>query len=53
VVAILKELGSFEYAAALLRAQTMRCRSLLASLPASHARNALEELIGALEVRKE
>ncbi len=53
VVALLKELGSFEYADALLRTQTMRCRSLLESLPASHARNALQELVGTLETRKE
>ncbi len=53
VVALLKELGSFDYAAALLRVQTMRCRSLLASLPPSHAREALEELIGTIEARKE
>ena len=53
VARLLQELGSFEYAEALLRTQTMRCRSLLGSLPQSHARNALDELIGTLEVRKE
>jgi geranylgeranyl diphosphate synthase, type I len=53
VVTLLKELGSFEYAEALLRTQTMRCRSLLASLPKSHARNALEEIVGTFEARKE
>jgi len=53
VVGLLKELGSFDYAKALLRTQTGRCRSLLASLPPSHARNALEELLRTLEARKE
>ena len=53
VVTLLKELGSFDYAEALLRTQTTRCRSLLAPLPPSHARNALEELLRTLEARKE
>jgi len=53
VVSLLKELGSFDYAEALLRTQTGRCRSILGSLPPSHARNALEELLRALEARKE
>jgi len=53
VVSLLKELGSFAYAEALLRAQTGRCRSILGSLPPSHARNALEELLRMLEARKE
>ncbi len=50
---VLKELGSFEYASALLGVQTRLCRSLLAHLPPSHARNALEELILTVEIRKE
>jgi geranylgeranyl pyrophosphate synthase len=53
LLAIFDELGSFEYAASLLSTQTSRCRVLLQSLPPSHARNALEELTRALEVRKE
>lgn len=53
VVSLLKELGSFDYADALLRTQTGRCRSILRSLPPSHARNALEELLRTLEARKE
>jgi len=53
VVNLLKELGSFDYAEALLRTQTGRCRSILGSLPPSHARNALEELLRNLEARRE
>jgi len=53
LLAILKELGSFEYASGLLAIQTGRCRALLESLPPSHARNALEELTRGLGVRKE
>ncbi len=52
LLAVLKERGSFEYAAALLAVQTNRCRALLGSLPSSHARNALEELTRTVEVRK-
>jgi geranylgeranyl diphosphate synthase, type I len=50
---ILKELGSFEYATELLSSKTSYCRSLLQYLPASHARNALEELTRTVEVRRE
>ncbi len=53
MVSLLKELGSFDYASALLRTQTGRCRSILSALPPSHARNALEELLRTLETRKE
>jgi geranylgeranyl pyrophosphate synthase len=53
LLALLKDLGSFEYAASLLSAQTTYCRSMLDSLPPSHARNALEELTRTVEVRKE
>lgn len=50
---VLTQLGSFEHAVALLSAQTSLCRSLLAHLPPSHAKNALEELVRTVEVRKE
>jgi geranylgeranyl diphosphate synthase, type I len=53
LLAILKELGSFEYAATLLNVQTNLCRTLLGSLPPSHARSALEELTRTVEVRRE
>jgi geranylgeranyl pyrophosphate synthase len=50
---LLKDLGSFEYAYSLLSEQATFCRTLLQSLPPSHARNALEELTRSVEVRKE
>ena len=53
LLAVLKELGSFEYAASILNLQTIRCRSMLESLPASHAKNALDELTRSIAVRKE
>ncbi len=53
LLTVLKELGSFEYGAALLSSQTTKCRSLLESLPASHAKSALDELTRTIEVRKE
>jgi geranylgeranyl pyrophosphate synthase len=49
---ILKELGSLEYAATLLSSKTSYCRSLLQSLPPSHARNALDELTRTVEIRR-
>ena len=49
---ILKDLGSFDYAAVILNLQANRCKSLLESLPPSHARNALDQLISSLQVRK-
>jgi octaprenyl-diphosphate synthase len=52
VLLLLKDLGSFEYAAGLLGMQTAYCRAVLASLPASNAKNALEALLQSLEVRK-
>ncbi len=52
-ILILKELGSFDYATALLEAQIARCRSILRDLPRSYARDALEELTKSLDVRKE
>jgi geranylgeranyl pyrophosphate synthase len=53
LMSILKELGSFEYASALLSSTTSHARNLLHSLPPSHARNALEELTRTVEVRKD
>jgi geranylgeranyl pyrophosphate synthase len=53
LLTLLKDLGSFEYASALLSTQTSHCRTLLQSLPPSHARNALEELTRSVEVRRE
>jgi geranylgeranyl diphosphate synthase type I len=53
LLGLLNELGSFEYAYSLLGQQTALCRTLLNSLPASYARNALEELTRSVEVRKE
>ncbi len=53
LLALLNELGSFDYARALLGAQTALCRSILAHLPPSHARNAMEELLQTVEARKE
>ena len=50
---VLEELGSFEHAASQLNAQSAICRSLLAHLPPSHARSALEALIQTVEVRME
>jgi geranylgeranyl diphosphate synthase, type I len=53
LLTVLRELGSFEYAATLLSSKTAHCRSILQSLPPSHARNALEELTRTVEVRRE
>jgi geranylgeranyl diphosphate synthase type I len=53
LLGLLKDLGSFEYAYTLLGEQATTCRTLLKSLPPSHARNALEELVRSVEVRKE
>jgi geranylgeranyl diphosphate synthase, type I len=53
LLGLLNELGSFEHAASLLRSQAALCSSLLALLPPSHARNALEALIRTVEVRKQ
>lgn len=53
LLSVLNELGSFKYAWSLLNSQTSYCRNLLQSLPASHARNALEELTRSVEARKE
>ncbi len=50
---LLQELGSFEHAASLLRAQAARCTSLLEFLPPSNARNALDALVRTVEARKE
>jgi geranylgeranyl pyrophosphate synthase len=52
LLALLTELGSFENAVSMLNAQTKLCRSLLESLPPSHAKNALDELTRTVEVRK-
>jgi geranylgeranyl pyrophosphate synthase len=52
LLSLMEELGSFEYASSLLSSQTALCRSLLEPLPASHARNALEELTRTVEYRK-
>lgn len=53
LLSILKELGSFDYAAALLAGQIGRCRGILSSLPPSHARSALDEMTRNLDVRRE
>ena len=53
LLSILKELGSFDFATALLSTHTGHCKSLLESLPPSHARNALEELTRTMNIRKE
>jgi geranylgeranyl pyrophosphate synthase len=53
LLAILNELGSFAFATSLLNAQAAQCRSLIASLPTSHAKNALEQLTRAVEGRSE
>jgi len=53
LLGILKQLGSFQYAEALLSSKASYCRSVLQSLPPSHARNALEELTRTIEVRRE
>ena len=53
LLSLLEELGSFEYAVSLLNAQTRLCRSLLDTLPPSHARSALEELTRSVEIRKD
>ncbi len=53
LLALLKELGSFEYASNLLVLQASRCRMLLESLPQSHAKNALDDLIKTVEVRRQ
>ncbi len=53
LLTLLEELGSFEYATSLLSSQTATCRKLLELLPASHARNALDELTRTVELRKE
>ena len=50
---ILTDLGSFDYARALLVIQVNRCRSLLEDLPPSHARNALDEMVRSLLARKD
>lgn len=49
---ILNELGAFEFANSLLNQESSKCRSLLESLPPSHAKNALSELTRSLDVRK-
>ena len=50
---VLEELGSFQNASSKLNEQTKICRSLVAQLPPSHARSALEALIETVEVRME
>jgi geranylgeranyl diphosphate synthase type I len=50
---ILKDLGSFEYAHALLRKKIAACRAILDFLPPSNARDALEDMTKAVEVRQE
>ena len=49
----LRELGSFEYASALLSRQAAGSRDLLQKLPESEARETLLELTHTLEIRME